>query len=382
MNELNDKIVPTSEHVYYFSLSFNCVQSFPANWPPWTMEALKSFPLSVSQFIQGLPIISNMTDLLRPVVEPLPFIGGPLMAIPGLLGELAANITQMFINATVDVAGWHIIPNLVPFREVIRWAVDGVLNRFLGSIGYAIKLPAQPEYLPIPNVFPPMAATTYAMACHDLTEHQRNILGPNQDTDTLDWKINDGIVNTASMMGPLNRNGDRYGDRNRELIADASQFPVQVEDMTRLGRGKYWHFGVTSGVDHADEIGVFIDQNTVSLSIMGRIEKGYDNLIRISRLLKRGICTRHLQPSLLGFHMKGCVPGALSDCSENACRDNNVSNLAESSEQGPRWAIKAWNLDFNLFSIHASGFSGQNVILIFVQLQLYKYSNVRMLWDI
>lgn len=64
VGQLNDSTIPTSDNVYYFSLSFSCVQQFPNNWPPWTLDAIRSFPLSIAEFLASFPITGNIAQLL------------------------------------------------------------------------------------------------------------------------------------------------------------------------------------------------------------------------------------------------------------------------------------------------------------------------------
>lgn len=66
---------------------------------------------------------------------------------------------------------------------------------------------------------------------------------------------NDGVVDTVSMRGPENRNNPIYESDFFNTAALASN------------RGVYWHFGVTEGIDHADEVGVFTDAATVSILV-------------------------------------------------------------------------------------------------------------------
>lgn len=104
------------------------------------------------------------------------------------------------------------------------------------------------------------------MGGKNLSDDQIHILGD----ESVNWHLNDGIVNTESMKGPLNRNGDLADNRNKELITDAREFPFQD---VQTARGKYWHFGVTASMDHADEIGIFIEENTVNRTAVLEIRK-------------------------------------------------------------------------------------------------------------
>ncbi|KAM6525877.1 hypothetical protein FALCPG4_011409 [Fusarium falciforme] len=86
------------------------------------------------------------------------------------------------------------------------------------------------------------------MGSQKITDKQRHILGPNLG----DWYRNDGVINTESMMGP-----EGYVKYISEL---------QYFDFSAAGtRGFYWHLGVNDQMDHADQIGVFIEQGTADL---------------------------------------------------------------------------------------------------------------------
>lgn len=181
-----------------------------------------------------------------------------------LINDIASNITRMVVDIGVNTLGWHDVRTLTPFREVLQWATDAVVNGFLAFMGYTIRFPGPPDYIPVQAVFPPMLPTAYAMGCYDLTAAQISILGD----DAVGWKVNDGIVNTASMKGPLNRIGDSHNERNKPLIEHVMYFPHHHGQSSKA-RGIYWHFGTISGLDHADEIGVFIEDNAVrSLNVI------------------------------------------------------------------------------------------------------------------
>jgi hypothetical protein len=236
VDDLNNKTTPTFDNIYYFSLSFTCVQQFPANWPQWTLHALSEFPLAIDDFIKGIQF-------------------PPIQA--------AAQLVRNFITQS----GYDFVATQTSFTNVFVWALNYLVNPFLRDNGYQIRLPGPPDYLPVPSVFPPMLPIAYAMSSYDLTDHEANILG----SDSHTWKVNDGIVNTASMQGPLNPTGGRHGSHNDELIAEASFFPHNPEDIP-AAKGKYWHFSPKTGVNHADQIGNFIEENTVRLFTESRID--------------------------------------------------------------------------------------------------------------
>ncbi|KAH7029930.1 Alpha/Beta hydrolase protein [Microdochium trichocladiopsis] len=257
VNELNEKTIPTSNDVYYFSLSFSCVEPFPPDWPSWTLEAIQEFPLTITRFLEELPIIGNIDKMIQGALNFIPFLGDFYSEIHNLSFGLATQIAQGIIGVATNVGGWHIVSNLVDIREATRWLVDKVLNRFIQEVGYNVRVPPPGDYLPIASVLPLMFPTAYAISSQQLSNGQRQILRDESE----DWKVNDGIVNTASMKGPLNRNGDIPANRDRSLIVDACDFPRLPEQVANA-RGKYWHFGTTDGMDHADKIGIWIESDT------------------------------------------------------------------------------------------------------------------------
>jgi hypothetical protein len=178
---------------------------------------MESFPTSIELFVQTL-------------LGPIPFIGG-----------LVDPIIRAF-----SAVGWTILINTTDFRPFVTWVTEDVITRALQVLGYRLVLPNPGKYIPRPDVLPILLPSVYAMGSQELSPHQRVILGP----DLEDWYQNDGIVNTASMSGPANSVSD---------ISSLTDF-----DFTAPGRrGTYWHLGVNSVMDHADEIGVFIEKGTV-----------------------------------------------------------------------------------------------------------------------
>jgi hypothetical protein len=217
VHELSQKVPGTSENVFYFSLSFHATADFPEDWPPLGRLAMESFPTSIELFVQTL-------------LGPIPFIGG-----------LVDPIIRAF-----SAVGWTILINTTDFRPFVTWVTEDVITRALQVLGYRLVLPNPGKYIPRPDVLPILLPSVYAMGSQELSPHQRVILGP----DLEDWYQNDGIVNTASMSGPANSVSD---------ISSLTDF-----DFTAPGRrGTYWHLGVNSVMDHADEIGVFIEKGTV-----------------------------------------------------------------------------------------------------------------------
>ncbi|OAQ82545.1 Lipase [Purpureocillium lilacinum] len=184
----NHNVINTSAKIFYFSLSFHATDPFPEAWPPW-------------------------------------------------------------INAFAAI-GWGILMAITSFRQFVEWVTGSVITRILQGLGYDLVLPNPGRYLPRQDVIPILLPSVYAMGSHELSQQQKNILGPNLG----DWYQNDGVVNTESMIGPGN---------TASAIGSLPDFDFSIAGK----RGIYWHLGVNSRMDHADEIGVFIDQNTVRLQI-------------------------------------------------------------------------------------------------------------------
>ena len=232
VNDLNLmlKKYTNSEHIYYFSLSFHATIPFPSDWPPWTTDALETFPIPLVDFIHRV-----------------------LSEIPGV--RIGTFIIDAIIHQIIHRVGWRILSRFVELRSAVRWATDAVANRLLQVMGYDVVLPPPGKYLPRKDVIPIMLPTAYAMGGQDLTERQKDILG----RDNLgDWFLNDGIVNTESMRGP-----------QKSIVKEIREFPTAKID-SNDARGIYWHFGVNDRMDHADEIGVWTETDTVSSSIWSK----------------------------------------------------------------------------------------------------------------
>ena len=229
VSELHVQTIPTSSLVYYFSLSFSSTIPFPSNWPSWTNDAINSFPVTIVDFTR---------HVLRSI---------PLLNIGGIIEHI--------VDGLVHTTGWVVLSQLTSLRELVRWATEQIANRLLHEMDYNVVLPPPGEYLPRKDVMPLMLPTVYAMGGQDLTDKQKDILGPNVGN----WYLNDGIVNTESMRGP-----------DDSIVRSVDGFPASNPNSSEA-RGKYWHVGVNGQMDHADEIGIFIEQNTVSGSVSGTI---------------------------------------------------------------------------------------------------------------
>lgn len=217
VNHLHLHTKAASDNVYYFTLSFHCTSPFPTTWPPWTLQAISTFPIGLTEFIRNI-----------------------LNLIPGL-----SFIVDRILDGIPHLAGWRILSSILSIRDLVRWFTTEVGNRLLQEMGYNLKLPLPGKYLPRKDVLPFLLPTVFAMGGQELSPKQKNILGPNQG----DWFRNDGVVNTESMRGPTDL-----------LVRKIETFPD-----TSIGdnRGLYWNLGVHDRMDHIDEVGVYVEETTV-----------------------------------------------------------------------------------------------------------------------
>jgi hypothetical protein len=230
VHELNMDADTTSEHIYYFSLSFHATTPFPTEWPQWTLSAVQDFPM---------PLLATILK----VASYIPFV------------NMSARAFNYFLGSALQKLEWKLLSSVVCIKDLIAWSTNSVAKNLLVSVGIDAKLPPPGEFMPRTDVLPLMIPTCYAMSGLDLTHAQRKILGENLG----DWHQNDGIVNTESMRGP-----------SEDVVQPISAFPVEKINGPDA-RGTYWHMGTNDKMDHADEIGVFIDEDTVSLIALAMI---------------------------------------------------------------------------------------------------------------
>lgn len=206
VQKLHDEAQSPSNHVCYLTFSFHCCEPFPS-WPAWTPEALAKFPV---------PLLNKIPPILTSVLV------------------------------------WPVFKRLVTFSKFLEWVVAEVSNRLLKEQNFGLKLPGPGKYVPRKDVIPVMLPTVYAMGSRDPLAppgpaSRKDIIGG----DSEKWLLNDGIVNTISMTGPRD-----------EIIREVDPTRFPLSDLAAL-RGKYWHFGTTGYLDHADEIGVWVIEDTV-----------------------------------------------------------------------------------------------------------------------
>ena len=231
VQKLHEEAGPPSEHICYLTFSFHCCEPFPS-WPSWAPQALSKFPVSIVQTFQEL-----------------------LSKIP--LGHTFNWVIDQLRGSLTYVVIWPIFSRLATFYKFFEWLTSEVGNRFLEDQDFKLSLPGPGKYVPRKDVLPLMLPTVYAMGAREpLAQPRPDSRDQIIDNSSRDWLLNDGIVNTISMRGPRDENDIR------EVEYDG--FPL-AESGTAGVHGKYWHFGTTGYLDHADEIGVWIDQKTVSL---------------------------------------------------------------------------------------------------------------------
>ncbi|KAH6951042.1 lipase [Ilyonectria sp. MPI-CAGE-AT-0026] len=186
-------------------------------------KAISSFPIRIENFVRGVMGMGN-----------IPIVGW---------------LMKKIINAFTSI-GWEFVTTEASFRSFGQWVTEEVITRILQERGYHLVLPNPGKYNPQKDVIPILLPTVYAMGGQKLTRAQKDLLGPNLG----DWYQNDGIVNTESMPGP-------HG-----CVRSINSLPDF--DFSSPGkRGIYWHLGVNDQMDHADEIGIFINADTVRLRI-------------------------------------------------------------------------------------------------------------------
>ncbi|PVH69107.1 alpha/beta-hydrolase, partial [Cadophora sp. DSE1049] len=229
VNSLHRLAPSPSADVLYFTLSFNATAPFPQTWRDLTSNEIASFPLPPFR-------------LARKAFEWIPLLDH--LAPPFSLGHLAPFFS-LVVTTLVNTAGQAAVPTLLSVSQLLSW-FTGIANKYLTENGF--NIPRWGICLPRSDVLPLIMPSVRAMGGHRLTLAEEEILG----SDRGNWYLNDGIVNTASMQGPL--------DPDNKLIKGFSDFPGIEEDDAR---GIYWHLGVNNTMDHADEIGIFVLEDTV-----------------------------------------------------------------------------------------------------------------------
>lgn len=212
VNDLNAFAPNPSEHTYYFTMSFCATDPFPNR----TLG---------QQDINELLALFPLNEVFNPF---------------GWLGMTLPLVLQIFSR----------LPFLPQLRQLAVWLTN-VANRHLRSMGYFSRIPRPGSQIPRADMLPAIALPAYAMGGYQVDNARLQALG---GITSDEYQRNDGIVNTASMSGPVSA---RYGE---------GSFPgpgIHLADMTQA-RGRYWHLGENVTIDHADQIGVFTSEATVS----------------------------------------------------------------------------------------------------------------------
>lgn len=217
---LNQTAAEPSKEVFYFTMSFNATDSFPNI--QLTSQDIAEFPHYPALFLWNR--FSGLSS--------------------GLL-----NIGQM-------------LPGAPSSLDYAQFAVHSA-NRHLAQLGYFHQIPQPGPRVPRPDMLPLMAPSGYGMGGY-LLRHDQLPPGLPAGAGPSDFLLNDGIVNTISMKGP-----------RAEYIAEIERIPLEAvpgsAKQRRISKSartskKYWHFGTNKTMDHADEIGVFTNEDTVRSS--------------------------------------------------------------------------------------------------------------------
>jgi hypothetical protein len=201
-NDFNPRV---SEHTYYFTMSFDATRPLPR-------EELSG------QDLATLPTHSVLSYLS--------------WIYPGPSNFTANTASSLF---SLGRGLFSVIPGNPSDLNFVRWAVN-VINNHASALGYQVRIPSPGGRIPRPDMLPILSIFSLGMSGVNAP------FGPSEQ--------NDGVVDTASMRGPDDNLIDDSDNFNRNAITN--------------NRGMYWHFGVTEGIDHADQVGVFTVPTTVS----------------------------------------------------------------------------------------------------------------------
>jgi hypothetical protein len=209
IDRLNAHFSPhVSANTYYFTMSFDATRPFP-------QEHLSG------QDLENLP--------MHPLVS---FWG---IGFPGPF-NISANAAAGTANIARDIA--RIIPGSPSDIAYAKWVVE-LANNHLSALGYQIRLPSPGSRIPLADMLPALSIFSLGMS------GMSRSLGLSEQ--------NDGVVDTSSMRAPA-----------LEPVQDIHTFN---STFIPANQGVYWDLGLTEGIDHADQVGVFTDPNTVSTTM-------------------------------------------------------------------------------------------------------------------
>jgi hypothetical protein len=208
--KLNEFAAKPPENIYVFTMSFQATVPFPNI--NLTQDEIDTFPINLAGVFRHVRMITFI---------PMRFLG---------------SFTTSFVNASFDT--------LVDQRELPIWATKVANNHLKSDFGYPFKLPEPGSQVPRHDMIPVMSPTAYGMAGYKRTMRS-----------DADWQRNDGIVNTVSMNGPA-----------EEYVVKVKEFPDRVlaKEEIEQRKGRYLHFSDNMTLDHADEVGIFFDNDKVS----------------------------------------------------------------------------------------------------------------------
>ncbi|KAK3986414.1 hypothetical protein QBC44DRAFT_352444 [Cladorrhinum sp. PSN332] len=197
---LNADFAPSgSTNTYYFTMSFDATRPFPR--------------INFSQQeVQSVP-------------------ANPFLSLGGLLYPGLGNIIARLATNLLKIR--HILPGNPSDVAYAGFAV-GVINNHLGNLGYQIRIPIPGGRIPRSDMLPVLSIFSIGMS------------GISQSSGLSEQ--NDGVVDTSSMRAPSN-----------ETVRDINTFN---RNAIQTNRGVYWDLGLTEGIDHADQIGVFTVPDT------------------------------------------------------------------------------------------------------------------------
>ncbi|EMT72267.1 hypothetical protein FOC4_g10001718, partial [Fusarium odoratissimum] len=208
IGNLNAFAPTPSPNIYYFTMSFCATRPFPKD-------------TLTTQDINGFLALFPLNQVWNPL---------------GVWGRVAAPFQPLGTRLGV-------LPSLY---AALTWITD-VANRHLQIMQYFSQIPRPGSQIPRQDMLPLIMYPAYAMGGRGTTLPGITL---------QEFQHNDGIVNTRSMDGP-STGPVNHGSFTARLAAAA---PANL-------KGIYWNLGANATIDHADQIGVFTDPDTVRLLI-------------------------------------------------------------------------------------------------------------------
>ena len=198
---LNAKILGPSSHVYYVSFGFAATVH---------TESLRVTAEDVEAVLHSLPPLHHVSPRLT-----WPF----------------ASIAAFSANQLLP----YVLPTVVE-RVLSHLPADSLRFGPLGS------------QIPRADMFPAFLIFAYGMGGYTLTSEQVTLLGGGIDNTAM--QRNDGVVNTASMLGPVG----------------STVIPVTAQGVAAPRRGVFYYVGENDALDHADAVGIVVAPELVGPS--------------------------------------------------------------------------------------------------------------------